>query len=552
MKRLFNLAEKKEDIKKYCFIIMWTQLFPILIYIMNGYKNVGFLEVVKNVKAGARITLIITLIMFIFMIISPRKILKKIGVGLILFNLLVNIPDLFTYINFGTQINSDIFFIFLETNKNEGIEFFKSYLNLKTIIILIYIFWIVLLLFSKKIKWLITTIGIILSSIIIVMFSSLEGNDYSRKYVLEILNSSYKKYQEDIKIYNELLANKRNFDLTKEIISKDVDGIYVLIIGESHSKLHSSIYNKNYPRDTMPNLKKRLDNNEMVLFNEVITPYSNTRKALAEVLTLKESDGNDNFYDYPSILDIFKGAGFKTYWISNQDSYGVLGNSISVIASGADETKYTEVYNSNSRKLKKYDEYILPLLDETLKEDVAKKFIVIHLMGSHMQYHERVPKEWRIYKDIPEEFNEWQKAKSDIVNSYDNSIRYVDYLLDEIIEKVKNQNKKSYILYVSDHGQELYDGKNFMGHGEHSINKYVAEVPMFLWYSNDYRLDKEKIENIKKSVARKYSSEDLPYTLMDLSNIEWNKFDKSRSIINSDFKEKVRKHVDEIYDVEVK
>lgn len=541
-------VEKKENIKRYCFIMLWTQLFPILIYIMNGYKNIGFLEVIKNIKAGTRVTLIIVLVLFLVLTFIPKKLLKKVGIGLIIFNLLVNIPDLFTYINFGTQINSDIFFIALETNKNEGMEFLKSYFNIKMVIVIIYVSYIILLLYLKRLKYVFLSLGMILTSVLIVIFSSLEGNDYTRKYVLEILSSSYKKYKEDTRIYKDLLANKKEFNLEKEIVNLDEDATYVLIIGESHSKYHTSLYNKEYPRDTMPKLNNKFKNNELIIFEDVITPYSNTRRALAEVLTLKENDGENNFYDYPSILDIFKNAGFKTYWISNQESYGVLGNSICVIASGADEVKYTEIYNSSSRKLKKYDEDIFPLLRNILKDNEKKKFIVVHLMGNHMQYHERIPQKWDIYKDIPVEFNEWQKKKVEIVNLYDSSLLYVDWIVDNIIKEVENENNKSYVLYISDHGEELYDGKNFMGHGETIINKYVAEVPMFLWFSSKYKLTQENIEDIEQSINRKYSSGDLPYTLMDLSNIEWEKFDKSRSIINENYKLREIKHMNKNYD----
>lgn len=540
--------EKRENIKRYCFIIVWTQLFPILIYIMNGYKNVGFLEVIKNIKAGIRVTLIIVLVLFLALIFIPKKLLKKVGIGLIIFNLLVNILDLFTYINFGTQINSDIFFIALETNKNEGMEFFKSYFNAKMVIVIIYISWIILLLYLKKLKYIFLSLGMILSSALIVMFSSLEGNDYTRKYVLETLSSSYKKYQEDTKGYMELLANKKEFNLEKEIVTLDEEATYILIIGESHSKYHTSLYDKKYPRETMPKLNNKFKNNELIIFNDIISPYSYTRRALPEVLTLKENDGENNFYDYPSILDIFKSAGFKTYWISNQESYGVVVNTIATIASGANEVRYTETYNSSSRKLKKYDEDILPVLKDVLKENEKKKFIVVHLMGNHMQYHERVPQKWDIYKDIPVEFNEWQKKKFEIVNFYDNSLLYVDWIVDNIIKEVESQNSKSYVLYISDHGEELYDGKNFMGHGETVINKYVAEVPMFLWLSDKYKMTQDNIEEIERSVNRRYSSGDLPYTLMDLSNIEWEKFDKSRSIINENYKSRLIKHMNKNYD----
>lgn len=280
-----------------------------------------------------------------------------------------------------------------------------TYTNKKLMIILIYIFFILILLFFDKIKYVITIFIIFIISIIIVLFSLLEGNDYTRKYILETLNSSYKKYEKDVKEYREFLLNSKEFSELNTIKSFKEERISVLIIGESHSKYHSSIYG--YFRETMPNMEKLLKNKEIMVFNNVITPQSSTRAALTEVLTLKSNNGDSNFYDYPSVIDIYKKAGFKTYWISNQENYGVAGNFAALIANKCDEVKYTETYNSDSRKLKKYDEYVLPLLDQVLKENERQKFIVIHLLGNHFRYDERTPHSYKIYKDINKNFNKF-------------------------------------------------------------------------------------------------------------------------------------------------
>ena len=215
---------------------------------------------------------------------------------------------------------------------------------------------------------------------------------------------------------------------------------------------------------------------------------------------------------------------------------------VATIASKADEIKYTEIINQESRKFKKYDESVLPLLDKVLSDKNQRKFIVIHLMGNHMQYKERVPEKFKIFTDIDKNFNNWQKNKAKIVNDYDNSVLYVDYLIGEIISKIEKENKKSYVLYFSDHGEEIYDSKDFMGHGQSDVNKYVAEVPFIIWLSEKYKQDSDKIKEIYDSLENSYITEDIPYTLMDLSYINWTDFDSEKSIINKNFKEKNRYH----------
>lgn len=540
--------EKISIIKNYSYIFLWTQLFPILIYILNGYKNIGIIEVVKNIKAGARICLIMYLGFWIISYILPKKIFKFGMLSLIAINLIANICDLFSYINFGTQINSDIFYTVLETNLGEGKEFLLTYFNERIIIIFIYIILILFLLYKIKLKKYFTSLIMLIAVIGIIFSFNLNGTDYTRKYVLATLGSSYKKYKKDAEEYKKFLNNLKEFDLKKEI--KDLnteESLYVMIIGESSSKLHSSIYG--YYRNTTPELLKLKNNNELVVFNNIITPHSQTREALQEVLTLKSSEVNKNFYEVPSILDFFNTTDFKTYWLSNQESYGIIGNVVASIASKAQHTKYTEEYTSDSRKFKKYDEALLPMLDKVLEEKAPKKFIVIHLMGNHMQYQERYPERFKYFKDIDKNFNEWQIRKKDRVNDYDNSMLYVDYIVSEIIKKIEKQDKKSYVLYFSDHGQEIWDKKDFMGHGEKIINSCVSDIPFVLWLSNKYKLDNIRVENILKNVDKKYSTEDLPYTILDLSYLEWKNFDREKSVINHNFKEKMRCHVNLNYDI---
>ena len=237
----------------------------------------------------------------------------------------------------------------------------------------------------------------------------------------------------------ETLKELRNFNLKDQLtdLNKE-ESIYVMVIGESGSKYHSSLYG--YFRETNPNLKKLKEKNELFVFDDVISPHGTTRESLQKVLTLKDSKNNYKFYESPSILDLFKEAGFKTYWISNQESYGSIGNVVAALASKADYIEYTEISRAlDSRKFKKYDEALLPIFDKILKEKNDRKFIVIHLMGNHIQYKERVPEKFKKFTNMNNNFNEWQKNKIKTVNDYDNSILYVDYIVSEVISKIKRK-----------------------------------------------------------------------------------------------------------------
>ena len=85
----------------------------------------------------------------------------------------------------------------------------------------------------------------------------------------------------------------------------------------------------------------------------------------------------------------------KTYWISNQGKIGEFDTMASRIGQSADETIFMKPLGYNSKKV--YDDEMLPVLDKALKENITNpKLIVIHLMGSHPAFCERLPYEVKI------------------------------------------------------------------------------------------------------------------------------------------------------------
>ncbi len=67
-----------------------------------------------------------------------------------------------------------------------------------------------------------------------------------------------------------------------------------------------------------------------------------------------------------------------------------------------------------------------------------------------------------------------------LLNSYDNSILYTDYILDQFISILDKQNRNISFLYCSDHGENILDdGTNRFGHRGVVTTKYVIDVPFF-------------------------------------------------------------------------
>ena len=184
------------------------------------------------------------------------------------------------------------------------------------------------------------------------------------------------------------------------------------------------------------------------------------------------------------------------------------------------------VYQYNA----KLDEALLPLLDDALQDAAPKNFYVLHLMGTHAGYKERYPTEYNLFSatDETKGTNDKQKATR---AQYDNAVRYNDFIVNEIIRRFENKN--AIIIYVSDHGEECYEDRDFFGHIEANGTFNMIEIPMLVWESpefiSNYPLLHEKLTN---AAARPFMTDDMLHVLLDIMQIETPDFNPQRSIIN--------------------
>lgn len=85
-------------------------------------------------------------------------------------------------------------------------------------------------------------------------------------------------------------------------------------------------------------------------------------------------------------------------------------------------------FNTGSTLTSLHDAAILPYLKKELDKEDGNLFVVLHTYGSHFNYHERYPKEFRFYR--PDKAEGIRASyKKELRNAYDNSIHYTDYVL---------------------------------------------------------------------------------------------------------------------------
>ena len=116
---------------------------------------------------------------------------------------------------------------------------------------------------------------------------------------------------------------------------------------------------------------------------------------------------------------------------------------------------------------------------------------------------------------------------------YDNSVLYGDFVLNEIIKRFEDSD--SLVLYLSDHGEEIYDWRNFIGHSDSKMSRFMVEIP-FMIYVSDVFIDKhpELYKRLQKAQNQRYMSDDLIHTLLDIAGIDMQGFESKRSLISDD------------------
>lgn len=289
----------------------------------------------------------------------------------------------------------------------------------------------------------------------------------------------------------------------------------ILVIGESETRTLMNAYNPQHAPNT-PWLTEMKNNPDFTLFTNAYSCVWYTVPVLEHALTESNFYNNKEFNQSISIIDMAKKAGYKTYWFSNQGSVGVADTPISLVANTADVAEWVD----KDLKESTYDEALLQFLKQVNPNE--KNFIVLHIMGSHIEYRNRYP-------DKFQKFNDGQLNRE---ADFDNTVLYTDWFLSQVYDYAKQNLHLDAMMYFSDHGSDpskdrTPDGSNFT----------VLRIPMFVYLSPDYQRRNASVVDAIKANKDKYFTNDLAYEFVcGVLNMESPNYDPTYSIASSQWK----------------
>lgn len=377
-----------------------------------------------------------------------------------------------------------------ETTSNEAREFATDFFSIPNALILMVVFVIPLFLLVKAVRarkrfsrpslqW--CVLALILCTPI--AYSAVrKGPRLLASHGVYQFCTTLCRYTDEIRAVDTVRSERQNLSLAPVAF---LDGdpamprTYVFIVGESANRNHLSLYG--YKRNTTPKLEAMRD--ELVVFEDVISPDTHTIPSLRKVLLFSELQKGDTILTSPSVLTLLN-----------------EGRSVS------------------------YDSVLLPELEKILGSSVERKAIFIHLMGSHLTYALRYPPEFGVFSstdDIPTK--PWRtESEKQYVNTYDNSIRYTDHIVSSVINAVKRKGGDAFVVYFSDHGQEVYDTRPVRGQIANDPSKHMLDIPFLCWFSPEYqRRNAEFMQRVKGAIHKPWMTSGFADAAAELARLSF-------------------------------
>lgn len=303
----------------------------------------------------------------------------------------------------------------------------------------------------------------------------------------------------------------------------------ILIVGETSRGEDFSL--GGYSRETNP----RLAQDNVVYFPKTTSCGTATAVSVPCMFSNMPRAHYDEqlAHHQEGLLDIVQRAGIQVQW--NENDGGCKG------ACDRVPHQNMNVLNLPGQCIdgECYDEVLFHDLDNYIDKLNGDGLIVLHTIGSHgPTYYNRYPKEFRKFTPTCDT-NEIQSCSQEqLVNTYDNTVLYVDYIVDKAIKLLQSKQDKftTSLVYLSDHGESLGENGIYLHGLPYSIAPDTQKhVPMLLWLSDDYQKRYGvNYDCLKKaSTQNEYSQDNLFSTMLGILGVETTEYRATDDILKT-------------------
>lgn len=482
---------------------------------------------------------------------------------------------LFLKFNFHTMLTPDVLQAILETNPNETVNFWQQYaLTRGSVLAYVGVATMVAVIVACEQWWKRRSSGngsVWLGSLVALC---LAGSVWCLRPFVAMLHCDTIDQLESCEIYGTDLwggDNLTNYVYSLHSLLIGIDDIQqavdltiveldnghatrvtpndsltvVLVIGETYIKSHSGLYG--YTLDTTPQMSCERDSGNLWVFDDVISPYNHTSASLKNALFCNSIAAGERWNQAPLLYAIMKLAGYDVLMWDNQLNF-FKGALFSFSLNGILYQKRicSLCYTAVSDSCFDYDEQLVDdyLASRWHSKPSAGKMVTFHLMGQHFNSAQRYPHggEWDYFTaDSVTAKHPWltQEKRAEIAE-YDNATRYNDHVMGRIFDAYRNQN--AVVIYFADHGEEVYDWRDFSTRDE-SSNKhpqaivYQNSVPMIVWCSDRYvALHPDVPARLERGRHQRFMHDNLCQIIFDLAGVDTRWYHAERNPLSEQFK----------------
>ncbi len=443
--------------------------FPFFTFVFNNLDYKSFNGITIVISTIILMLVLNSLVFYLFFFLS-----RFVGKFLLILFFIISSISVYFINTYGVIIDESMIGNVLNTNYEESSKFFSLtlilYIILLGIIPSIFIFKAKIINVPWK-KFLIHS-SLTLLFILALVFANatnwlwidknsktLGGLAMPWSYTVNISLFYIHKSQENAK--EILLPNATIKDNNKSVV--------VLVIGESARSQNFSLYG--YKKNTNPLLSKTPN-----LFHFDATSCATYTTACVKCI-LEHKNASELFEILPNYL--------------NRNNVEVVWRT----SNWGEPPIHIENYQNRDYLMPKcigdgcnYDEILISgLNDQILASKKNKILIVLHTSTSHgPTYSKRYPPQFETFKPVCNSVELGNCTQTELINAYDNTIIYTDYILHKIIEDLQQLKEyNSAMIFVSDHGESLGENNLYM----HGIPLMIApkeqyEIPFIVWLSD--------------------------------------------------------------------